>query len=191
MAGRGPHHRAEHRHPTGALRLDQQIGGRAATTPAATMAGTLEQHDERDALGQRQLGDPPALRGAARTDGTGERGEVLGPDHDGTTIDGAGAGHDAVSGHIPHQRADLLERTEIEEMLDPLTGIELTLGVSLRQSFGPAHRARGAASLGQIGEGRTPATGEVVGQVVRTFAGQCTRIGHRAPLSIRRGYISC
>ena len=140
------------------------------------MTSALEQHDEGNALGEREFGDAPALRGAAGADGTGQRGEVLRPDHDRTTVDGAGTGHDAISRHLTHERADLAERARIEQMIEALASVELALGVALGESLGTSHGTGGATTLREIEQRGAPTTGKSAGKFIR--------VGHTAPLRI-------
>ena len=159
----GPITAAHDRHPTRAAGLDQQVGGGPAPAGLAPMAGALEQHDQRDALGQGQLGDAPALRVAAETDRAAERGEVLGADHDRTPVDQPAAGDEAVGRDVAaDERADLAERARVEEVVEALAGVEPSLVVALRQAVLAAHRPRRPAAGGQVGEGRAPAAGQVV-----------------------------
>jgi hypothetical protein len=125
------------------------------------VTGTFEQHDQRYALGESELCDAPTLRGAARSDRTGQDREVLCAHHDRTTIDTTSPSHDSVPRHIAHERPEFAERTGIKEMIDPLSRIELSLSPTLRKAFLATHRPGGQAPFGKVLKRRPPTAGHV------------------------------
>ena len=79
------------------------------------VARAFEQHHERRLDAQRELRQAVALRVAAPADGSRERGEVLGADHDRPGVDEARARDDPVGRDVAaHQRSELAKRTRVE-----------------------------------------------------------------------------
>ena len=103
------------------------------------------------------------LLGHHLAEAAAEDGEVLGEDEDGAAVDRAVAGDDGVApgpallhlelvGPVADEGVELLEGTGVEQLLDPLAGGHLALGVLL------FHRGLGGgvdrllAQLAQVGE---------------------------------------
>ena len=130
----------------------------AVPAPVGPEAGAFEHHDQRDAVGDRDLGDPVALRVRRRADRAGLHREVLGRDHHRTAVDATRAHHDRVGGRLvaADERAELLERTRVEEHVDAGANIELARVAVLAQPFVAAHRARRRAALLEILEDVVP-----------------------------------
>ena len=175
MARRRAEHRAEHRDLPRALRLHEQIGGCAPAATGTSVTGTFQQHEQRHSLGERELGDAIALRGAPAPDRAGEDGEVLGTDHHRTSVDPPRAGDDAIAGHITDQGADLAERAGIEQMIDAGPGVELALVALAGEALLPAHRACSGTALGEVVEGRTP-TVEIVAHAGGLMSGMARSV---------------
>ena len=98
----------------------RSVGVRRVRAPVGAEARTLEHHHERHPVGDRDLGDPVALRVARLADGARLHGEVLGRDHHRTAVDAPGAHDERVGGQVrpADERAELLERPRIEEVVD-------------------------------------------------------------------------
>ena len=120
VPGRRAEHRGHERHPAGAPRLGEHVGRgrRAVAAPVGAEAGAFEHHDQRHAVGDRDLGDAVALGVGGRADRAGLHREVLGRDHHRPAVDAARTHHDRVGGRFlaADERAELLERTGVEEV---------------------------------------------------------------------------
>jgi hypothetical protein len=159
VAGRRTQYRGEQRDASGAPRLREQVGrGPGAVVPVGAEARAFEHHDQRHAIGHRDLRDPVPLRVGRLADRPGLHREVLGRDHDRPTVDPSRAGHDRVGRQAlaPDQRPELLEGTRVEQVVDPRPDVELAAGVLLRQPLVAPHGARGDPPFAQVVEGRGP-----------------------------------
>ena len=125
--------------------------------------GTVVEPDHRNPGGGGQVHDLVDLLGEDLAEGAAEDGEVLAEEADPPAVDGAEARHHAVGvgpvvlephavGPVPGQHVELLEGPLVEQVLDPLPGGQLPLGVvALDRS-----RAAGVEGLvlafGQVGQ---------------------------------------
>ncbi len=102
-------------------------------------------------LSQSQFGEPEPLGVAARADGAGQCGEVLGADHHRRSVDASRAGDDPVGGDLTaHQRAELLEGAGVEEVVDAGAGVEFALAVVLGQPLVATHLVRVLTPAAQV-----------------------------------------
>src|SRR4030095_3730678 len=91
------------------------------------VARAVENEPHRRALLRGELADPVALGHRAEPDRAAEHAEVLGARDRSAPIDLAEARDERIRGDVfaADQRADLEERTRIEQVLDPLARIEI------------------------------------------------------------------
>ena len=162
VPGRCAEHRGDQRHAARAARLREEIGRRArvhASVGAETCA--FQHHHERHLVGDGDLGNAVALRVARLADRARLHGEVLGGDHHRATVDATRAHDDRVGGKVgtAHERAELLERPRIEEVVDACTRIELPGGAVLGESLLAAHEPPRDPTVTQITERRFPVVG--------------------------------
>ena len=164
MTGGRAEHRGDERDAAGALRLSEEIGRRPALALAVgPEPGALEQHDERHAVRDRELGHAIPLRVRGLADRPGFDREVLGRDPHRPPLDATGSGHDRVGRRrrTTDQRAELVERPGVEQVGDPGPDIELPRGVVLRQPLRPTHGPRGAAPVLEVVEHLIPTVGSI------------------------------
>ena len=144
MAGRRAEHCGDERHPARAPRLGEHVGGcaRAASAPVGPKAGAFEHHDQRHAVDDRELGHAVALGVGRRADRARLHGEVFGRDHDRAAVDAARTHDDGVGGGVlaADERAELLERTRVEQVIDARAGVELARVAVFLQPLVAAHR---------------------------------------------------
>ena len=114
VTGRRAEDRGDERHPAGAPRLGEHVGRRGRGDRAVgAVTGAFQHHDERHAVGGRDLRDPVALRVRGRVDRAGLHREVLGRDHHRAAVDPARTHDDRVGRRVlaADERAELLERS--------------------------------------------------------------------------------
>ena len=111
--------------------------------------GAVVQADHGDADRLGQVHDLVDLLGEDLAEGAAEDGEVLAEDADPPAVDGAEAGDDTVGvgpvlleahavGPVAGEHVELLERALVEQVLDPLPGRHLALGVLALDGAGRA-----------------------------------------------------
>ena len=163
MAGRRAEHGCDQRYPAGAPRLGEHVGRGPGTVAAAVgaEAGAFEQHDQRHAVGNGDLGHAVALRVRRAADRAGLHREVFGCDHHRAAVDATRAHDDRVGGRVlaADERAELLERSRVEEHVDAGAHVELAGGAVLLQPLLAAHRTRCSAALLEILEDAVPVAG--------------------------------
>jgi hypothetical protein len=128
-------------------------------------AGTLQHHHERHPVGERDLGDAVPLGVGRAADRPRLHREVLGRDHHRTPGDATRTHHERVGGGIgpAHERAELEERSRIEQVCDARPGVELARAAVLLQPLVAAHRARHVAALLEVVDDFVPVPGLLVG----------------------------
>ena len=157
----------------------------------------FEQHHQRDALLERELGQPVSLRVGPDPDRPTHHREVLGADQHRSTVDGAVPGDETVGGrvrgHAPPDTArldaDLTERARVDERLDSRPGVEPSAIVLAGEPLGPAHRRGRLPPRREILEQRVPVVhrargqlgGDDVGVMVPTAE---VRLQHPRPLQV-------
>src|SRR5205807_6608589 len=99
---------------------------------------------------------------APAPDGATHDGEVLGPDHHRPPVDGSRPGHDGVGRNLTHEGAELEEGTRVDELLDPVAGVELAPLPVARQALVTAHGPCRRPTAGEILEGGSPAPRSLV-----------------------------
>ena len=161
MSGRRAEHGGDGRHLARALRLGEQVGGRATVVSAAgTEAGALEHHHQRNLVAKRQFGDAVTLGVAAGTDAAGQGGEVLGAQHHRRTIDRTGTDDEPVGRDLAaDERADFAEGARVEESLDARAGVELALAAVFVEPLGTTHAPRVLTATVEILERLLPIRG--------------------------------
>ena len=125
--------------------------------------GAVVEPDHRDPGGGGQVHHLVDLLGEDLAEGTAEDGEVLAEDAHPPAVDGAEAGDHTVGvgpvvlqphavGPVPGQHVELLERPLVEQVLDPLPGGQLALGVVLLDRPGAAGVEGLVLAFGQVGQ---------------------------------------
>jgi hypothetical protein len=125
--------------------------------------GALQQHDQRHPVAGGDPGHPVALGVGGLADRAGLHGEVLGGDHDGPPVDPAGPHDHGVGRRLlaAHQRAQLLERSRVEQVGDAGPGVQLAAFPVLAQPLLAAHGPGGVPPAGQLVDDAVPALGAV------------------------------
>ena len=125
--------------------------------------GAVVEPDHRDTGGGGQVHHLVDLLGEDLAEGAPEDGEVLAEDAHPPAVDGAEAGDHAVGvgpvvlephavGPVPGQHVELLERPLVEQVVDPLPGGQLALGVVLLDGPGAAGVECFVLAFGQVGQ---------------------------------------
>ncbi len=154
-------HRGDERDASGAARLREHVGrGSRVALAVGPEAGAFQHHDQRHPVGDRDLRDAVPLRVRRLADRAGLDREVLGRDHHRPALDATGAHHDRVGRRVvaADERAELLERTGIEQVVDAGADVELARGAVLRQPLLAAHRSRRDPALLELLEDFVPAS---------------------------------
>ena len=128
----------------GAARLGEHVGRRARVAlPVGPEPGAFQHHDQRHAVGDRELGHAVPLRVRRLADRARLHREVLGRDHHRPAVDATRAHDDRVGRRVvaADERAELLERAGIEQMVDARADVELARAAVLRQPLLAAHRS--------------------------------------------------
>ena len=126
-------------------------------------AGAVVEADHRDAGRGGQVHDLVDLLGEDLAERAAEDREVLAEEADPAPVDRPEAGHDAVGvgavvlqphavGPVPGQHVELLEGPLVEEVLDPLAGGQLALGVVAFDRPGASGVEGLVLAFGQLGQ---------------------------------------